>query len=443
VDVKVEEKQACQVQVRVEVPLEKVAAAYERVYKTLSKGATIPGFRKGKTPPELIDSHFGKETVDKEAMDILVNEGYRQAVTELSLEPYGAPDVDIVEFERGKPLTFRAIIPLRPVVELGNYVGLEIVRPMIEVTDQTVEGEIDRLRDSHAVLLDPGDRGAREGDRLTVEMKVGALAETGGEPKTYVVDLGNNTPDFDTQLQGARPGEQRVIVVKHPEDHEDKELAGKETTYSVKVLDLKEKRLPGLNDEFAREATGAKSVAELRERIRSAQSEQASRFSQDIVRSLVVAKVVENSKIEFPDSMVAEDMREEYAKLQSELARRNSSLTKLFEESPDEARRFEAEASERVRRRIAAGLALGEIAAKEGIKVTEDDIDRELEDMAKAHGTVKAVVREMVERQEGIERLEAQLLRDKVIEFLVAASEIKDQPQSEAEIGQDAAAETA
>lgn len=442
-DVKVEEKQRCQVQVRIELPVEKVKAGYDRVYKTLAKSATVPGFRKGRTPPELLDRHFGKETVDNEAADSLVSEAYRQAVAELSLEPYGAPELDVVEFERSKPLIFRAVIPLRPIVELGDYVGLEILRPSIEVTDQTVEGEIERLRENHATLVDPGDRGAREGDRLTVEMRKGALVETGGEAKPYVLDIGKNMPDFDSQLLGARPGDERVVVVKHPEDHDDKELAGKEVTYSVRVLDLKEKRLPELNDDFARAATGTSSVAELKEKIRTLQSDQAARFGQDVVKSLVVAKVVENSKIEFPDSMVADDMKEEYARLQADLAKRGSSLTKFFEESPEEAKRFEEEARERVRRRIAAGLALGEIASKEGVKVTEDDIDAELEDMAKSHGTVKAVVQEMVERQEGMERLEAQILRDKVIDFLVAASSVKDQPQAAEGTGQDAAAETA
>lgn len=443
-DVKVEEKQQCQVQIRVEVPVEKVNAAYDRVYRTLAKSATIPGFRKGRTPPEVLDRHFGKETVDNEAVDMLVSEAYREAVTELSVEPFGGPDLDIEgEFERGKALVFRAVVPLRPVVELGDYVGLEIVRPSIEVTDQTVEGEIERLRESRAVLVDPGGRGAREGDRLTVEMKRGALVETGGEVKPYVLDLGKNIPEFDSQLTGAKPGDERVVAVKHPEDHEDKELAGKEVTYSVKVLDLKEKRYPDLNDEFARATTGAKSVAELKERIRSMQAEQAAKLSQDVVRSLVVAKVVENGKIEFPESLVADDMKEEYARLQAELAQRNSSLTKFFEESPQEAQRFEAEARERVRRRVAAGLALGEIAAKEGIEVTEDETEKELTAMAKSHGTVKAVVKEMIERQEGMERFEAQVLRDKVIDFLVAASNVTDQAQPADGTAQGAAAETA
>jgi trigger factor len=441
VEVKVEEKQTCQVQIRVDLPIEKVAAGYDRVYKALSKSAAIPGFRKGKTPPSVLDSHFGRETVDREVADLLVPEAYREAVAELSLEPYGQPELDVIEFERGKPLSFRALIPLRPVVELGQYVGLDIVRPSIPVTDETVDREIERLRDDHATLVDPGSRGAREGDRLTVEMKAGALVETGGPTRPYVLDIGKNLPEFDSQLIGARPGDDRIVVVKYPDDHEDKELAGKEMTYSVKVLDLKEKRCPELNDAFALEATGAKSVAELREKIRGAQAEQAARVSQDITRSLVVAKVVAGSKIEFPESVVAEDMKDEYARLQAELQRRDSNLTKFFEERPQEARRFEEEAQERVRRRIAAGLALGEVASREDIKVTEDEIEQEIESMAQRHGTAKSVVKEMIERQGGTEQLSAQMLRDKVVDFLVAASHVREEKEPAGDSQQTAVAD--
>lgn len=426
----------CEVGLRIEVEAEKVNVAVDETYRELSKSTKIPGFRPGKAPRAILENFVGEDRVKEYAADKLIQPAYSEALKEANVEPWAPADVDLVEFELGKPLIFTAKVPLAPKVELGNYVGLEIEREVPPVTDEMIDSEIKDMLERQTKFEPVTDRGAQTGDTVVIDMK--DEDEPEAEPKRQVAALGENLPDFDSGLAGIKVDEERTIQVTYPEEFEAEELRGKTKSLTIKLIELYERKLPELNDEWVK-TTFAPQVEEgveppvdvietvdvLKSKIRDAMEKSAQNVADNDVKDKIVDKIIEGSQIDFPDVMVAERVDERLHELDEELKKRKLNPEDYLKHVGKTIEELRAEYAEDAKAALKMNLAIYEVVEKESIKVEDQDVDDEIKTMAEARKVPVESVRAYLESTEGLAAIRYRLLRKKVLDFLVSASNIK------------------
>src|SRR3954469_23110893 len=313
------------VRVDVDVDPKDVEGSIARTAQQLGQEMKLPGFRKGKVPPEMVVQRLGRQTVLTQALESSLGDWYERAMVESGVNPVGDPKLDLSDLpEEGKPLRFSIEVAVRPGAELGEYKGIEVGRAEPEVPAEAVDTEINRLREGFA-SLNPVDREAKEGDVVLIdyEGKIDGEPFEGGTARDYLLELGEGRvlPELEKGLVGAKPGEERTVSVPFPDDYPAEEVAGKNAEFDVKVKEVREKELPELNDDFASEASEFDTLDELREdisgRIREILDGQvAERFREDALDA-VVAK----SKVDLPDSVIEARAEEMWRRVERSLRR--------------------------------------------------------------------------------------------------------------------------
>lgn len=431
-----EQTNPCEVDLRIEIEAEKVNSAVDESYKELSKVTKVPGFRPGKAPRAVLERFVGEDRVKDHAADKLIQLAYCDALKEASIEPWAPADVKLVEFEIGKPLIFTAKVPLAPKVELGEYVGLEIKRSVEPVTDEMVDAQIKEMLERQAKFEPVTDREARAGDTAVIEMKDEDAPDE--EPKRQVAVIGENLPDFDNGLTGMKIDDEKVIAVTYPEDFQAEELQAKTKSLSIKLIELYERTLPELDDEWVKSAfapqveEGAEppadavdSVEKLRSRIRQGMEKSAQAVADAGVRDEIVDKIIKGSKIDFPEVMVTERVDERISELLEELKKRKLNLDDYLKHVGKNLEELRAEYGEESKQGLSANLAIYEVVEKESIKVEDSDVEDEIKSMAESRSVPVESVKAYLESTEGLASIRYRLLRKKVLDFLVAASNIK------------------
>ncbi len=432
---KQEQLNPCEVELEVEVDSEKVRSAIDQTYDRLAKTTTVPGFRKGKAPRVVLRNYLDSEKVKDSAARSLMKTAYSEALTESKLEPYAPADVELVKFEEGEPMVFKAKVPLPPKVELGEYVGIEVERRVAEITEEDIDEQVEELRKAHADMVPVADRPVQEGDHIRVRVSDNP-EDTESTPMPVVV--GQNLPDFDKGVVGVNAGEQKTVEVTYPEDHQNEELRGQTRSLAVTVLDVEEMRLPELTDEWVKSTFGAEdsegedqaekidSVEKLRARIRSVMERSAVQQADAEVRGRVVEQVVNNSTVCFPNVMVEEAVTERLVSLSESLSRRNLTLDGYLNhvgKSLDEIRK---EYEEEAREHLKFLLVMKEIAAKEQIEVSDEDFDEAVKRIAQERRTTPEAVRAYIQSSDSADNIRSRIQREKVVDFLVHASNIKN-----------------
>jgi trigger factor len=427
----------CEVDLRIEIDAEKVSSAVDETYKELAKRTKIPGFRPGKAPRAVVERFVGEERVKNHTADKLIHPAYSEALKEAEIEAWAPADVELVEFEFGKPLVFKAKVPLAPKVELGDYVGMEIERKLVPVTGEMVDEEIDTYLE-RAARLDPiTDRPAQDGDTIVVEIK--DEDEPEAEPKRQVTEIGDNLPDFDGGVTGMNVGDQKTIKIAYPDDHAAEELRGKCKTFQVKLVELYVRTLPELDDgwvkqNFASETAqgdqpaseSVDTVQKLRAAIKGEMERLAQRDADAGVRDQVIDKLVETSKIDFPEVMVTERVDARLSDLLEELKKRKLTLDDYLKHLAKSIEELREEFGEDAKEALRANLVIYEVVEKENIKVEDEDIESEIKSMAESRKVPVESIRAYLDSTDGLGTVKYRLLRKKVLDFLVAASNIKN-----------------
>ena len=297
------------VRLEVEVPGDAVERELQRVAQAAGKDMKIPGFRKGHVPPQVVIQHLGRPALLNEAVQHAMPEWYEEAVNSAGIAPVGHPKVDIgdVPEAKGSPLTFTVEVAVRPKATLGEYKGVEAAKREPEASDEAIDAEVERLREALA-SLEPVEREAQNGDFLVLDYTgyVDGEAFQGGEGRGQTIELGAGRliPGFEDQLIGAKPGEERTLNVSFPDDYGAEELAGKEARFETEVKEVREKRMPELDDEFALQAGGFDTLDELREDIARRLREADERNADREFREAALDAVVENAKMDIPAEVV-------------------------------------------------------------------------------------------------------------------------------------------
>jgi trigger factor len=380
------------VRVEAEVSPADVERAMQRASRTLAREMRMPGFRKGKAPPSLVIQRLGFGSVLQDAIREGLPEWYEKALLDSEVSPVGDPSIEIVSAPdaEGEPLSFKFEVGVRPRAALGEYRGLEVGRPEVEVPDDIVEREVERIRESFA-RLEPVERAADEGDALLVDFEgaIDGKAFEGGKASDYLLELGGGqlVEGFEDQLAGVEAGEERMVEVTFPDDYHAEHLAGSDAVFRVEVKEVREKILPELDDDFAAEASEFDTVEELREDIRSRLEEAVGRRAEQDFQVAALDAAVENATVELSDELATARAVERWERVERQLAGRGidpgaylqmqgKTREQVIEESrPDAEQELKREA------------VIVAIADAEGIEVSEEEMVEALEHTAEHERT--------------------------------------------------------
>jgi trigger factor len=429
----VTELPSSRVRVEVHVEPEAVSQRVDRTARELARDMRVPGFRKGKVPPQLVLQRLGRKAVLEQAFQDALPEWYERALLQSGINPVGDPELKLEHMPEGdEELRFSFEIAVRPRAELGQYKGLEVGRAEVEVPDDLVERELERLREGFG-SLNPTDRPAREGDIVVIDYEGTIDGEPfeGSEGKDFAVELGAQglLEEFDTALTGRKAGETLEVEVDFPDDHKPSELAGKHAVFSVTVKEVREKELPELDDEFARTASEFDTLEELREDIRNRVREVLEQRADDEFREAAVEAAVDNAKVEIPHEIVHARAHEMWERFERSLAARGIDPSAYARMQGKDRHELIEEGEETAERQLRREATLEAIADAEGIEPTEEEL---LEALGPGEG--KETPEKILERlrRSGRDALLRQELRMRRAAELVAES-AKPIPKAQAE----------
>jgi trigger factor len=410
------------VRVEAQVPAEEVERRVQQAAKQLGAQMRIPGFRKGKVPPPVVIRRLGRETVLDEALRSSLGTWYVDAIDEAGITPIGEPDLDVGELPaHGEPLAFSIEIGVRPAAKLGQYRGLEVGRREPQVENAAIDAEIEGLRDRFGTL-DNVERPAKSRDHLVVDYlgKLGDEPFAGGEGRDQLIELGSGrlVPGFEEQLVGAVTGDQRTINVTFPEDYPG-ELGGKQATFDVSVREVKAKRLPELDDDFASDAGGFDTLAELREDIGKRLSEaDESSIEREFEQAVLDAAVAE-AEVELPEALIHARAHELLEQTLSALTRQGISkeayLRIAGKEEEELAHEAEPEAANALRREA----VLAAVVEAEKVEPTEEELLDALRPAAERDGSKPEKLLERLRKSGRLESLRDELAIRQAVELLV------------------------
>ncbi|HEX77941.1 MAG TPA: trigger factor [Dehalococcoidia bacterium] len=408
-----------QVALHIEVESEEMERSLDRAYRRLVGRVNVPGFRKGKAPRVLVERYLGREVLVEEALERLIPEIYEQAIQEQGLEPITQPQIEIT---RRDPPIFTARVALRPPVELGDYKSIRVPYEPVEITQAQVDEVLERLRWQQAPW-EPAVRPVRFGDLVTMDVE---NSVDGGEPSSqkniqYQVMENSSVPlpGFAQEIVGMTADQEKGFSLAFPTEHANKDLAGKTYAFKVVVREVKEKRLPELDDGFARSlGQGFDSLEQLRDRIFSDLLRRAEVQAQERYEEKVIDSVVELANVELPPLLVEQEVAylvEEQARLfqggeggvDAYLSRIGKSEAELKEELQPVARK-----------RLMRSLVLSEIAARENIEVAPEEVEAEIQDRLSRAGHGVEEARRRLSSPEGRRSIEQWLLRRKTVHRL-------------------------
>jgi len=414
---------SCRRELELEIPAEEISKASEKVAKEFAKMARVPGFRPGKAPISLIKRRFA-EDIKSEVLQNLVPETVEKAVAEQKLSPVSQPQVDKLEFNEGQPVKFRASFDVLPEFTLANYKSLEIEMPEMNLTEEDVAKALAEMQQRAAAFTPVEGRAVQNDD--FVQVKLNGTPEGGGEPlqaESVLCHVGaeETMEPFNENLRGANVGDHKDFDVNYPADYPDAKLAGKLFHYSVDVLGIKTKKLPELNDEFAKDVSDATSLEELKTKIRESLEHERDHRHKDLQREKVIGELVKLHDFPVPETLVEHQMDVRLERVVRSLAQQGVDPRAVNVDWVSLRRRQE----ERAKDDVKAELVIDRIATEEKIEVTEEELDHEIEHMAGHSGESTEAFRARLTKQGALDRMRAKLRSDKTIDWLAQNASVK------------------
>jgi trigger factor len=420
----VEEISSIKKKVSIEISEDQVNKEVESFYKDLGKKAKIKGFRPGKVPRDILERYF-KDYVKAEVIQKLIEETYPQALSETDLHPVSPPVIDPGGFEDGKPFQYSAMIEVKPDIQLEEYTGLKIEGKKEEVKDEEVEGRLKALQNLHANLKTISEaRPIQTGDYVIVdyEARLGGKPLEGGKAIDFTVEVGSGQfiPAFEEKLIGLKPEEEKEIEVSFPEDYGYQKWAGKTISFHVKIKEIKEKILPPLDDEFAKDLGDYSSFEELKVKLKGEIEKEKELALERQLKDQVVDQLLETNPFDVPESLVGEQAKAMVSDTKLRLAAQGAALKNLGVSEEKLQEDYKAMAQKQVR----TFLILEKIAGAEGIAVTDEEADDRLREMSERMHQKFDVVKRYYEKNGLLPEVKAGIIRDKTLNFLLEKANI-------------------
>lgn len=423
--VQVEKLEKNMAKLTIEVSSEEFEKAIAKAYKKNKNKISMPGFRKGKAPRAMIEKMYGKGVFYEDAANSIIPDAYADAAKESELEIVAQPEIDVTQIESGKPFIFTATVALKPEVTLGEYKGIEVEKKEVEVTDEEVDTEINRVRESNARMIDIDDRVAQDGDTVVIDFDgyVDGKQFEGGKAEDYSLVLGSHSfiDNFEEQLEGKNIGEDVTVNVTFPENYQAEELQGKPAEFKVKIKEIKVKELPELDDDFAQDVSNFDTIAEYKEDLKKKLAENKEEALKREREETVIGKIIENAQMDIPEQMVEAQTRQMTQEFAQRLSSQGLSIDQYMQFTGLTPQKMIEELKPQALKRIQSRLVLEAVVAAENIETSEDELNKEIENMASMYQMEVDKLKEVIGEEEK-KQISLDLAVQKAVEMVTSAA---------------------
>lgn len=409
----------------IEATAEEFEKAMDQAY-TKNKGKiNVQGFRKGKAPRSIIEKMYGAGVFYEDAANFVIPDAYEKAAEESGLEIVSRPEIDVVQIEKGKAFIFTAEVAVKPEVTLGQYKGIEVEKVPVEVTEEEITGELDKVREQNSRTITVEDRPIADGDLTTIDFDgfVDGEPFEGGKSEDYSLTIGSHSfiDTFEEQLIGKNLGEETEVNVTFPAEYHAAELAGKPALFKVKIKEIKVKELPELDDDFAQDVSEFDTLDEYKEDIKSTISEKKEKEAKRAKEDAVIDKIIEGAVMDIPEAMIntqAKQMMDDFAqRIQSQ----GLSVEQYFQFTGMDPQKFAEQMRPQAVKRIQTRLVLETVVKAENITISDEELDKEFTDMASNYKMEVDKLKELVGEKEK-EMIIMDMAVQKAVDFVAAAA---------------------
>lgn len=384
--VQVEKLEKSMAKLTIEVSAEEFNAAIDKAYKKNRNRIAMPGFRKGKAPRAMIEKMYGAGIFYEDAANIIIPDAYENAAKESELEIVSQPEIAVEQIEKDKTFIFTATVATKPEVTLGDYKGIEVEKKTAEVTDEELTAEIDRVRESNSRMITVDDRATQDGDTVVIDFDgyVDGEQFQGGKAENYTLVLGSHSfiDNFEDQLVGKNIGDEVEVNVTFPEKYQAEELQGKPAVFKVKINEIKVKELPELDDDFAQDVSDFDTLDEYKNDLKSKLLENKEAALKRDKEETVIGKIIDNAQMEIPEPMVDMQTRQMAQEFAQRIQSQGLSLEQYMQFTGMTQQKMIDELKPQALKRIQSRLVLEAVVAAENIEISDEDVNKEIEEMA-------------------------------------------------------------
>lgn len=421
--VQVENLEKNMAKLTIEVSAQEFEKALDKAYRKNKGRINIPGFRKGKATRAVIEKMYGAGIFYEDAANFIIPEAYEDAVKESGLEVVSQPQMDITQIEKGSPFIFTAEVAVKPEVTLGEYKGIEVEKANLEVTEEEVATELERIREQNSRTLDVDDRPTQDGDTVVIDFEgfVDGVPFEGGKDENYPLVLGSHTfvDNFEEQLVGKSIDEEVTVNVTFPEDYHSEELAGKPAMFKVLVKEIKTVELPELDDEFAQDVSEFDTLEEYKGEVKEILFRTKKAQADAAKEDAVVQKIIENATMDIPEPMIEAQVRQLADEFAQRIESQGLSVQQYLEMTGMDREKLLAQFKPQALLRIQSRLVLEAIVKAENIVATEEEVEKELQDLALSYQMEVEKFRSMF-TEEQKEQFAEDVAVQKAADFVVA-----------------------
>lgn len=417
-----------------EIDVDTINKGIDEAFVETRKKITVPGFRKGRVPRQIFNQMYGEESLYQDALNKVLPDAYNEAVKETNIQPVDQPKIDIKSMEKGQPWVLTAEVDVMPEVKLGEYKGMEVPAQDITVTDADVDDALETKRQQQAELVLKEDKPAEKGDTVVIDYKGSVDGEEfdGGSAENYSLELGSGSfiPGFEDQLIGHNADEDVDVNVTFPEDYHAKNLAGKDALFKVKIHEIKEKQLPELDDDFAKDVDeDVDTLAELKEKTKKQLQEEKDNQAKAAIEDAAINKAVANAEIQdIPQAMLDDDTNRQMQQYLAGMQQQGISPQMYFQitgtKEEDLKKQFANDAAQRVK----TNLVLEAIVDDANLDATDEEIAKEISDLAKQYGMEEDAVKKALSKDMLMHDIKIRKAVDLVAD---SAKQVKDDEKSD------------
>ena len=384
--VQVEKLEKSMAKLTIEVSAEEFNAAIDKAYKKNRNRIAMSGFRKGIAPRDMIEKMYGAGIFYEDAANIIIPDAYENAAKESELEIVSQPEIAVEQIEKDKTFIFTATVATKPEVTLGDYKGIEEEKKTAEVTDEELTAEIDRVRESNSRMITVDDRATQDGDTVVIDFDgyVDGEQFQGGKAENYTLVLGSHSfiDNFEDQLVGKNIGDEVEVNVTFPEKYQAEELQGKPAVFKVKINEIKVKELPELDDDFAQDVSDFDTLDEYKNDLKSKLLENKEAALKREKEETVIGKIIDNAQMEIPEPMVDMQTRQMAQEFAQRIQSQGLSLEQYMQFTGMTQQKMIDELKPQALKRIQSRLVLEAVVAAENIEISDEDVNKEIEEMA-------------------------------------------------------------
>ena len=388
------------VKLTIEVDAEEFAKGMEAAYEKNKNKISVPGFRKGKVPKQMIEKMYGAGIFYEDAANAIIPKEYQRAAVESGLDIVSQPEIDVTQIEEGKNFIFTATVAVRPEVTLGTYKGVEIAKVSTEVTDEDLEAEIKKVQEQNARIINVEDRPVQDKDDTVIDFEgfMNGVPFAGGKGENYSLTIGSHSfiDTFEEQLIGKKIGEETEVNVTFPEEYHAAELAGKPATFKVTVKEIKSKELPELNDELVQDISEFKTVDEYKADLKATLEKKKAKDAEVKKENEAIEAVVANAAMEIPEAMIKQQALQMADGYDRNLKQQGISLEQYVKMMGMELDKFIESIYPEAEKRIKNGLVLDAIAKAEDFTVTDEEVEEEIKNMASMYNMKEDELKDMM-----------------------------------------------